>query len=98
MNTERNIYFYLANLGSEIQRMFLFKEKKDYTAMESCYNRTLPILEKIKSFKNSGANTEIDILAEVLLDLKSGGERFEIKKADMSSYFNPFALMITRNL
>ena len=46
--TERPLYFYVANLGSEIQRIFVWKEKGDREAMQNAYNRAISIIDKIK--------------------------------------------------
>ena len=35
MNNQRTAQFYMANLGSEVARVFSFKEKNDIEAMQS---------------------------------------------------------------
>jgi hypothetical protein len=88
---EKPIYFYVANLGSEIQRVFSWKEKGDVEAMTNAYNRAIAIINKIKSFGNQNANIEMDIINEAL-------EKNILNRKQMSSYFNPFALRVVNSL
>lgn len=92
------LHFYVANLGSEIQRIFSWKEKKDENAARNAYDRALGIMGTIRDFRNSSANTEMDILQEALEDLISGSKNYQLDREQMSSYFNPFALRILNNL
>ena len=89
--TERPLYFYVANLGSEIQRIFVWKEKGDREAMQNAYNRAISIIDKIKSFNNKSANLEMDILQKAI-------DENILNRNQISSYFNPFALRVVNNL
>jgi DNA/RNA-binding domain of Phe-tRNA-synthetase-like protein len=95
---ERPIYFYVANLGSEVQRIFSWKEKNDEMALKNAYNRALGIIETVRSFGNMNANTEMNILQKVLEDLVSGNKSSYLNRNQMSSYFNPFAWRVINNL
>lgn len=88
---ERPIYFYVANLGSEVQRIFVWKEKGDREAMQNAYKRAISIIDKIKSFDNKSANTEMDILQKAI-------KENILNRNQISSYFNPFALRVMNNL
>jgi hypothetical protein len=88
---EKSLCFYVANLGSEIQRVFSWKEKGDIEAVMNAKNRAIVIIEKIKSFGNKNANAEMDILQDAL-------EKDILNRKQMSSYFNPFAFRIMNNL
>lgn len=101
--SEKPLYFYVANLGSEIQRMFVWKEKGDKEAMLGAHKRVISIIEKIKSFGDKSANTEMDILEKNFGDFMSGKDEIYINRDQISSYFNPFALrvmnkMLTHNI
>lgn len=96
--TERPLYFYVANLGSEIQRIFVWKEKGDREAMQNAYNRAISIIDKIKSFNNKSANTEMDILQKYFDKLILEKGEYSISRNQISSYFNPFALRVVNNL
>ncbi|KKQ78229.1 MAG: hypothetical protein A3A96_00895 [Candidatus Zambryskibacteria bacterium RIFCSPLOWO2_01_FULL_39_39] len=93
MLQNKPIHFYVANLGSEIQRIFVWKEKGDKEAMQNAYKRALSIIETIKNFDNKSANMEMDIISGSLVDLVSEREE-HIDRVQMSSYFNPFALRV----
>ncbi|OHA93775.1 MAG: hypothetical protein A3E02_00700 [Candidatus Zambryskibacteria bacterium RIFCSPHIGHO2_12_FULL_38_34] len=95
---EKPIYFYVANLGSEVQRMFVWKEKGDKEATQNAYKRAISIIERIKSFGNKSANTEMDILQRSLVELISGGKESILDRNQISLYFNPFALRVMNNL
>jgi murein L,D-transpeptidase YafK len=89
--TERPLYFYVANLGSELQRFFAWKEKGDTEAMQNAYNRAVSILDKIKSFNNKSANEEMSILHKAI-------DKNILDRGQVSSYFNPFALRAIKDL
>lgn len=88
---EKPLYFYVANLGSEIQRIFVWQEKADIEAMHSAFKRAVSIVDKIKSFNNKNANIEMDIL-------KKGIEENIFSRNQISSYFSPFALRVINGL
>ncbi len=98
MQKDKPIYFYVANLGSEVHRLLNWKEKGDKTAMKNAYQRSLEIIQTIKSFNNASANAEMDILRDCLKDYVSENSEQLIDRNQISSYFNPFALRITNNL
>ena len=95
---EKNICFYMANLWSEVEKVFIWKERGDMEAMQDALARVLPIIEKIKSFNNKSANAEIDILENVLNDLNNTERKYSASREQLSSYLNPFALRVIGNL
>ncbi|MDP2946864.1 MAG: hypothetical protein Q8N88_02005 [Nanoarchaeota archaeon] len=95
---ERPLYFYVANLGSEIQRVLGWKEKGDKIAMQNAHKRAVSIIDKIKSFGNKSANTEMDILQKSLKELISENKESTLDRNQISSYFNPFALRVVNSL
>jgi len=92
MNQDRSMNFYVANLGSEVQRMFGWREKGDNDAMQNAYQRIVIIIERIKEFGNKNANIEMDVLKKILSSIVVGGSEYLIDKSQISEYFNPFAL------
>lgn len=88
---EKPLYFYVANLGSEVQRMLSWKEKGDREAMQNAHQRVMVIIDKIKSFENKSANAEMDILQKTI-------EENTLNRNQISSYFNHFALRVVNNL
>ncbi|KKP56629.1 MAG: hypothetical protein UR80_C0019G0007 [Parcubacteria group bacterium GW2011_GWB1_35_5] len=95
---ERPLYFYVANLGSEIQRVLVWKEKGDKESMQTAFKRVISIIDKIKSFNNKSANTEMDILQKYLEELVLGNEKTVLNRSQISSFFNPFALRVVSSL
>lgn len=95
---EKPIYFYVANLGSEAQRIFGWKEKGDKEAMQNAYKRATLIIDKIKSFNNESANAEMDILQKFFDELILEKMEYSINRNQISSYFNPFALRVINRL
>ena len=84
----------MANLWSEVEKIFLSKERGDGKSMQSAMSRAMPIIEKIKSFDNKSANSEINILQDILIDLNSSKPKYLVNRKQMSSYLNPFALRV----
>ena len=88
----------MANLGSEVQRIFGWKEKGDKEAMQNAYERAIAIIHTIKNFGNKNANAEMDILQNSLTDFVSEKPMISLNRNQISIYFNPFALRIMNNL
>ncbi|OHB16198.1 MAG: hypothetical protein A2431_02200 [Candidatus Zambryskibacteria bacterium RIFOXYC1_FULL_39_10] len=92
------VCFYMANLGSEVQRIFSWKEKGDKETMQNAYKRATLIIDKIKSFNNESANAEMDILQKFFDELILEKMEYSISRNQISSYFNPFALRVINSL
>ena len=90
--------FYMANLWSEVEKIFIWKEKGDKKAMQSAMNRVIPIIYKIKSFNNKSASAEINILEDVLNDLNNSSKKYLASRKQLSSYLNPFALRVINSM
>lgn len=95
---ERPLYFYVANLGSEVQRIFSWKEKGDKEAMENAYQRAITIVDTIEKFNNASANKEMSIFKSILNSVVSGSLEFNLDRDQVSAYFNPFALRVINRL
>lgn len=87
---EKPLYFYMANLWSEVEKIFIWKERGDDKAVSSAYNRTLSIIERIKNSGNKSAHDEVSILERVLKEIKNSEEKPFISRNQMSSYLKPF--------
>lgn len=92
------IHFYVANLGSEVQRIFVWKEKEDREAMLNAYKRAVSIINKIKDFNNKSADAEMDILQKSLEEFTFDSKKSALNRDQISSYFNPFALRVINSL
>lgn len=91
---EKPLYFYMANLWSEVEKIFIWRERGDERAVAGAFNRMLPIIEKVKNSGDKNARAEISILEEALLDIKDSKNESKISRAQMSSYLRPFAARI----
>lgn len=99
---ERTPLFYMANLGSEIHRVFDFKERELYQEATDAYARSMHIIEKLLVLleKNPGGTQEIYALKNYL---KSSFESPIIDvspiKQEWAKYFMPYAykLLSTNN-
>ena len=89
---EKPIYFYMANLWSEVEKIFISNEKGDNASSQSAFRRAMPIIAKIKSFNNKSASFEIDILQDILNDLNSIPRKYLADRKQISAYLYPFAL------
>lgn len=93
-NQEKPIYFYVANLGSEVQRILVWREKGDLEAMRNAYERAVGIIEKIKSLGNKSANAEMEMLSGYLGKIVSSNSEETFDRNEISSFFNPFAVRV----
>lgn len=88
---ERPNYFYMANLWSEVEKIFIWKERGDKNAMSSASNRALSIIEKVKNSADRSARAEALILEDILTDLESLNRKYAVSRSEMSVYLKPFA-------
>lgn len=95
MNTARTPLFLMANLGSEVSQIFSHIEKGDLSSAKSSRSRAERIVRAIllhPSMKNRTG--EVEILEEIMEDVFVPHRRFSITKAEIDSYFLPFALRV----
>ena len=88
---ERPNYFYMANLWSEVEKIFIWKERGDKSAMGSALHRALSIIEKVKNSGDIGARSEASILVDILTDITELDRKYLVSRSEMSSYLKPFA-------
>lgn len=88
---ERTALFYLANLGSEVNRIFTLKEKGLTREAEGAYLRATDIIEKLLTHPElEGRTDEIKILRDYL-EQSLTSERTEFLKKEWQGYFSPYA-------
>ena|SRR3989344_2147949 len=93
---EKPLYFYVANLGSEIQRVLGWKEKGDKEAMQNAYQRAIGIIATIRNFGNANASAEMNMLESALCHITENNENLTVEKKELSIYFYPFALRVAQ--
>ena len=88
---ERTPLFYLANLGSEVNRIFILKEKGLLKEAERAYARAMDIVEKLLSHPDlEGRTGEIEILKDYL-EQSMISARARFLKKEWERYFSPYA-------
>lgn len=88
---ERTPLFYLANLGSEVNRIFTLKEKGLLKEAEGAYIRAMGIVEKLLNHPElEGRTGEIKILKDYL-EQSMTSDRAQFLKKEWQSYFYPYA-------
>ena len=94
MNTERTSLFLMANLGSEVSKIFSAKEKNNKNLLVNAITRAKAILLELKKLPDTRNNEEIDILTLVIDDLGQEEKKYEIVPEHLKSYFYPFAIKV----
>ena len=95
MNNKRTPLFLMANLGSEVTRLFAALEKKDAVLTQGAYERACKILTEVMTFPEmQNRNAEFAILKNVLDDLALAHNTLSIKPQHLKAYFMPFALRV----
>ncbi|MDE1988523.1 MAG: hypothetical protein KGI39_02375 [Patescibacteria group bacterium] len=88
---ERTPLFYLANLGSEVHRIFTLKEKGLFKEAEGAYARASDIIEKLLNHPDlQGRTGEIKILRDYL-EQSMKSEHSQSLKKEWQGYFSPYA-------
>jgi ribosomal protein L16 Arg81 hydroxylase len=95
--SEINSTFLMANLGSEVTRIILAKEKKDSELMQKAYHRFTKVFEELYSCKDViSRRDELDILRSVIDSLMEEVSEIEVSPEHLKSYFVPFATKALR--
>ncbi len=80
----------MANLWSEVEKIFIWKERGDEKAMKSAFNRAITILQGIRTSGSKSANSEASIIEDILIDLTKQQQRYAVSRSQMSLYLRPF--------
>lgn len=92
MNTEHNSLFLMANLGSEVSKIFSAQEKNNISMFNMASEKAQSIIQELKSLPDTKNNEEMNILSEVIKDIGSSSPKFIISRDHLESYFLPFAM------
>ena len=94
MNTARTPVFLMANLGSEVAKIFSAREKVNLNMLEMATQKANEIISELKHLPETKDNKEIDILRDIILDIVKENHQYDIRAEHLRSYFYPFALRI----
>jgi hypothetical protein len=92
MNTERTVAFLMANLGSEIARIFSAQKRGAATMVTGGADRATKIINELLDRPDLGnGRQEVEILKMIVDDLTSVTPVHLGDEVSLSSYFLPFA-------
>ena len=94
MKTERTSVFFMANLGSEVSRIFSAKESGDLKILQMAMAKAKSIISELKKLPDTKNNKEIDILVDVINDLGQKNQKYQVSQEYLKSYFYPFAVRL----
>lgn len=98
MNMERTPLFYLANLGSEVNRIFTLKEKGLLKEADGAYARAMSIVEKLLNHPDLEGRTEEIKMLKDYLEQSMKSENAQFLKKEWRGYFSPYANRLFSNL
>ncbi|MBM2818074.1 MAG: hypothetical protein HW401_664 [Parcubacteria group bacterium] len=81
----------MANLGSEVHRIFTLKEKGLLKEADGALNRALGIIEKLLNHPDLEGRTEEIKMLKGYLEQSAKGERVQFLKEEWQRYFSPYA-------
>ena len=94
MKTERTSVFLIANLGSEVSRIFSAKEKSNINLFKNAMDGARKILSELKTLPDTKNNEEINILEDVIEDIGRDHCKYQISLEQLGSFFYPFAKIV----
>ncbi len=96
MNPARTSLFYMANLGPEVARLSIARDKSANDAKASLA-RCLNILDEYERLEtSSGGKKEAETLRRVLTDFIKEKREYSVNREQLEEYFMPFALRLQR--
>lgn len=90
----RSTLFLIANLGSEITKIFSAKKTKNHSMLETALKNAESIISELKNISETRDNKEVDILGDIVQDFKEVKPKYDIPREDFEAYFYPFALKL----
>jgi hypothetical protein len=90
MNTARTPAFLMANLGIEVERLYIAEETQDETGFASAHSRATRIIGQLRAHPEMvGRLFEVDALEEAISSI--GKDSFTIPRSQFLDYFLPFS-------
>ncbi len=94
---QRSPLFLMANLGSEVSKIFSAHEKNNMEMLISAHRKAQEIISQIVLFPEMRSRIpEIEILSSVISDISVANPRFQVSQKNLKSYFYPFALQLMK--
>ncbi|MDO8492384.1 MAG: hypothetical protein Q7S34_01970 [bacterium] len=97
MKTKRTTLFLMANLGSEMARLFALQKGGEIDLARKSADRAIIIINKLLARPEIGAGKkEIEILKTLTEDMLLPSPYYMVNEEEISSYFMPFAVRLLR--
>lgn len=88
-------YFLMANLGSEVARLFRARDEHNTERLLGAYERSCQILKEVQMLQSEKENVrELSLLQDVLDDAVRAHPQFSVRVESLREYFMPFALRV----
>lgn len=91
---QRSELFLIANLGSEVAKIFSAKKSGNNFMLETALKKTESMMSELKNIPETKENKEIEMLADIVGDFKETNHKYNIPKEDFEAYFYPFAVRL----
>ena len=93
MSTKRTAAFLMANLGSEVSRLYAWKNKGDIDSARACYERAKKILARVEqNIEMQSRKQELLILGNVIDDVLRKKPKYTVSEIQLKDYFLPIAV------
>jgi hypothetical protein len=90
---QKDATFLMANLGSEVARLYKAIDLKSSQRVEESRTRALRIIDELLlNPQTQGRSGEIKILKDVIEDISTPMPKYLVKSKEFEVYFMPFAL------
>lgn len=86
--------FLMANLGSEVTRIFSYQDRRDSNMFNLAMEKTKSIFAELKNIPETKDNGEIDILRDIINDISQNSKKYDVPLEQLQSYFYPFAMKV----
>ena len=94
MSNGQTSQFLVANLGSEMTQIFLLLERGDIERMNMAISRAQGILDKILKFPDmKDREPELKKIRLILDDISTEKRKLTVTRDQLSTFFNPIALL-----
>lgn len=98
ISSTRTSLFLMANLGSEMVRLFAAVERHDELRAAQSAARATFIINELESHEElRGRTAEVKVLAAIVEDVRSGAKKLSVSRRQIERYFLPFALKVMQS-
>jgi hypothetical protein len=93
MTPQRTTQFLMANLGSEVSRLFAFKRRGEIDQARTSAERALKITTALEHHPRiNGGRKEVEILKDIIKNAFLKKPKYHITEGELTAYFRPFSI------